>query len=153
MVSSGSGGQDPPVEMAPPVSGDAGEAQAAVADDWAICCSGGGIRSAAYCLGALQSLDEGGVLSKSKWILGVSGEAPGTPEERNLRYNTRYIAPNGATVLVGLFSLLLAGAATRRRRIRRLSPAERRSRPGCRPAMHTASPVGARPGARPGGQG
>jgi hypothetical protein len=83
----------------------------------------------------LQSLDEGGVLAKSKWILGVSGGsyiaasralvandlapdieprayAPGTPEERNLRYNTRYIAPNGATVLVGLFSLLLGAVVT-----------------------------------------
>ena len=27
--------------------------------DWAICCSGGGIRSATYCLGALQSLARG----------------------------------------------------------------------------------------------
>ena len=41
--------------------------------EWAICCSGGGIRSAAYCLGALQSLDQGGLLAKVKWILGVSG--------------------------------------------------------------------------------
>ena len=40
---------------------------------WAICCSGGGIRSAAYCLGALQSLDRSGLLAKVKWILGVSG--------------------------------------------------------------------------------
>ena len=38
-------------------------AQAPAAGDWAICCSGGGIRSAAYCLGALQSLDQGGLLS------------------------------------------------------------------------------------------
>ena len=43
------------------------------ADDWAICCSGGGIRSATYCLGGLQSLDERGVLGKAKWIVGVSG--------------------------------------------------------------------------------
>ena len=42
-------------------------------DDWAICCSGGGIRSATYCLGGLQSLDEGGLLGKAKWIVGVSG--------------------------------------------------------------------------------
>ena len=41
--------------------------------DWAICCSGGGIRSAAYCLGALQSLDTGGLLGTAKWIVGVSG--------------------------------------------------------------------------------
>jgi hypothetical protein len=38
--------------------------------------------------------------------------APGTPEERSLRDNTRYIAPNGATVLVGVLSLLLGALAT-----------------------------------------
>ena len=103
--------------------------------DWAVCCSGGGIRSAAYCLGALQSLEEGGLLAKVKWILGVSGGsyiaasralvartcrlgrkppayAPGTPEERNLRLDTRYIAPDGATVLVGVLSLLLGAIFT-----------------------------------------
>ncbi|HEX9355217.1 MAG TPA: hypothetical protein VF933_15565, partial [Streptosporangiaceae bacterium] len=57
---------------------DTGPAQAAGPDgaredDWAICCSGGGIRSAAYCLGALQSLEKCGLLAKVKWILGVSG--------------------------------------------------------------------------------
>jgi hypothetical protein len=102
--------------------------------DWAVCCSGGGIRSAAYCLGALQSLEEGGLLAKVKWILGVSGGsyiaasralvasnlpagaqpayAPGTPEELNLRDNTRYIAPDGATVLVGVLSLILGAITT-----------------------------------------
>ena len=140
MKSSGSGGQVPGMPPAPPGTGknqDAdGEARAAPAGDaWAVCCSGGGIRSAAYCLGALQSLDGGGLLAKAKWILGVSGGsyiatsralvahylaagaqphayAPGTPEERNLRYNTRYIAPNGATVLVGVLSLLLGAIVT-----------------------------------------
>jgi hypothetical protein len=104
-------------------------------DDWAICCSGGGIRSAAYCLGGLQSLDSGGLLGTAKWIVGVSGGsyiassralvahdlppgtvpkayAPGTAEERNFRDNTRYIAPNGATVLVGVLSLLLGAIVT-----------------------------------------
>jgi hypothetical protein len=103
--------------------------------DWAICCSGGGIRSAAYCLGGLQGLDRGGLLGAAKWIVGVSGGgyiassralvahdlppgtvphayAAGTAEERNLRDNTRYIAPNGATVLVGVLSLLLGAIAT-----------------------------------------
>src|SRR5260370_24654583 len=84
----------------------AGEARAPAADEWAICCSGGGIRSAAYCLGALQSLDRGGLLAKARWILGVSrgsyiatsralvahdlpartdphAYAPGTPAERS----------------------------------------------------------------------
>ncbi len=115
----------------------------AAEEKWAICCSGGGIRSAAYCLGALQSLQAGGLLAKAKWTLGVSGGsyiaasralvahelaaapgdsalaelepaayAPGTPEERNLRLDTRYIAPDGATVLVGALSLLLGVIVT-----------------------------------------
>jgi hypothetical protein len=139
MQSSGSGDQAPGDQAAPAVSGQgqatAAGPQAPAADDWAICCSGGGIRSAAYCLGALQSLDQLGLLAKVKWILGVSGGsyiatsralvahdlpggtephayAPGTPEELNLRYNTRYIAPNGATVLVGVLSLLLGAMVT-----------------------------------------
>ena len=113
----------------------AAEAGAPDGGDWAICCSGGGIRSAAYCLGALQSLDSGGLLGTAKWIMGVSGGsyiassralvahdlppgtvphayAPGSPEERNFRDNTRYIAPNGATVLVGALSLLLGAIVT-----------------------------------------
>ena len=113
----------------------AAEAGARGGGDWAICCSGGGIRSAAYCLGALQSLDSGGLLETAKWIVGVSGGsyiassralvahdlppgtvphayAPGTAEERNFRDNTRYIAPNGATVLVGVLSLLLGAIVT-----------------------------------------
>lgn len=103
--------------------------------DWAICCSGGGIRSAAYCLGALQALQEGGLLAKAKWILGVSGGsyisasralvahhlpegatpaayAPGSPEERNLRNNTRYLAPDGSVILVGMLSLFLGVLVT-----------------------------------------
>jgi hypothetical protein len=88
------------------------------------------VRSAAYCLGALQSLQQDGLLTQAKWIVGVSGGsyiaasralvahnlpakdkhtayAPGTPEERTLRLDTGYIAPDGATVLVGVLSLLL----------------------------------------------
>jgi hypothetical protein len=123
---------------APPPGSDrdvAAGVQAPAGDDWAICCSGGGIRSAAYCLGALQSLDRGGLLSKVKWILGVSGGsyiatsralvahhleagtqpppyAPGTAEELSLRYDSRYIAPNGSTILVGVLSMLLGAAGT-----------------------------------------
>ena len=43
------------------------------AEVWAVCCSGGGIRSASYCLGALQALEQSGFLAKAKLILGVSG--------------------------------------------------------------------------------
>jgi hypothetical protein len=102
--------------------------------DWAICCSGGGIRSATYCLGALQSLQELGLNAKARWLVGVSGGsyiaasvalvrhglkpgeppayAPGSAEEQHLRNNTHYIAPDAKTVLVGLLSLLLGVAVT-----------------------------------------
>ena len=70
-------GIDVPAQRAPAVPGRGrpadGEKRAPAAGDWAICCSGGGIRSAAYCLGALQSLDQARLLAKVKWILGVSG--------------------------------------------------------------------------------
>ncbi|HEX4256158.1 MAG TPA: hypothetical protein VH089_13775 [Streptosporangiaceae bacterium] len=103
--------------------------------EWAICCSGGGIRSATYCLGALQSLQQRGLNAKARWIVGVSGGsyiaaslalvrhglkadaelpayAPGSAEEQHLRNNTRYIAPDAKTVLVGLLSLLLGVVVT-----------------------------------------
>ena len=102
--------------------------------DWAICCSGGGIRSATYCLGALQSLARG-LYPRTRWIVGVSGGSyiaaslslvrkdldgstdgpayePGSAEEQHLRENTRYIAPDAKTVLVGILSLLLGVAVT-----------------------------------------
>ena len=119
---------------------DAGAAGGpAIAEKWAVCCSGGGIRSAAYCLGAMQGLQrDGGPLARANWLVGVSGGsyiaasralvahdlsaagdpsgqpayAPGTAEERNLRLDTRYIAPNGATVLAGVLSLLLGAVVT-----------------------------------------
>jgi hypothetical protein len=77
MQPSESGDRAPGNQAAPAASGPGQAAaagpQAPAADDWAICCSGGGIRSAAYCLGALQSLDQRGLLAKVTWILGVSG--------------------------------------------------------------------------------
>jgi hypothetical protein len=83
----------------------------------------------------LQSLDQGGLLAKVKWVLGVSGGsyiatsralvahnlpagakphayASGTAEESSLRYDTRYIAPNVSTVLVGVLSLILGAFST-----------------------------------------
>ena len=37
---------------------------------------------------------------------------PAPAEERNLRYDTRYIAPNGSTVLVGVLSMILGAVGT-----------------------------------------
>src|SRR6266545_4963078 len=50
-------------------------AQAPPEDDGriGICCSGGGIRSAAYNLGALQVLREEGVLGGAEYLAAVSG--------------------------------------------------------------------------------
>jgi hypothetical protein len=105
---------------------------------WAICCSGGGIRSASYCLGALQRLEEAKFLDKAALILGVSGGsyiaasrtlvargleldrdtagppayAPGSPEEEHLRDNTRYLVPDAKTLLAGVFTLLFGVAVT-----------------------------------------
>jgi hypothetical protein len=82
----------------------------------------------------LQRLDEGGLLGRAKWVVGVSGGsyiaasralvayrlgrgeadppayARGTPEEDNLRNNTHYIAPDAKTMLVAVLSLLLGAA-------------------------------------------
>lgn len=105
---------------------------------WAICCSGGGIRSASYCLGALQRLSAAGFLDKTKMIAGVSGGsyiaasralvahglasdsgnddraayAPGTPEEQHLRNNTRYLVPDAKTLLAGVLTLIFGVVAT-----------------------------------------
>ena len=95
-----------------------------------ICCSGGGIRSAAYNLGALQVLDSHQVLGRAQFLAAVSGGsyiagslatiasdsrkgtldppqksvyAPGSPEERHLRNNSSYLAPG----LSGRVRLLL----------------------------------------------
>jgi hypothetical protein len=119
---------EPAAEAAPPAPSGRNEL--------AICCSGGGIRSASYCLGAIQALEQAKVMSRVRSIFCVSGGsyiasartlvahdllgkkasepayAPGSPEERNLRNNTHYLAPNAAVVLTGVLSLLLGSAVT-----------------------------------------
>jgi hypothetical protein len=107
-------------------------------EKWAICCSGGGIRSASYSLGALQWLEGTNFLNKTRLVLGVSGGsyiaasralvarglemagdstdppayAPGSPEEEHLRDNTRYLVPDAKTLLAGVFTLLFGVAVT-----------------------------------------
>jgi hypothetical protein len=94
-----------------------------------ICCSGGGIRSACFNLGALQVLREKGELERAEYVSAVSGGcymaasfaavaaesprklldggppvyAPGSPEEQHLRNNSTYLAPG----LGGKLRLLL----------------------------------------------
>ncbi len=124
-------------DAAPKMRIKAGPGIAGKTGEWAVCCSGGGIRSASYCLGALQSLQEpgaNGLFRNVGHILSVSGGSyiaasralvardldsaappaygPGTPEERHLRENTHYIAPNAGIVLVGVLSLLVGVAVT-----------------------------------------
>jgi hypothetical protein len=40
-----------------------------------VCCSGGGIRAAAFSLGALDQLESAGVMSRARWLTAVSGGA------------------------------------------------------------------------------
>jgi hypothetical protein len=99
----------PPVAVAPrPVDGE---------EVIGICCSGGGIRSAAYNLGALQAMQEAGAFHRARYMTAVSGGsyiaashaivagysgnllpevpvyAPGSPEEQYLRNHSSYLAP------------------------------------------------------------
>lgn len=102
-----------------------------------ICCSGGGIRSAAYNLGALQVLEAHQVLGRAQFLAAVSGGsyiagslatvasasekgtlappqkavyAPGSPEERHLRNNSSYLAPGlGGRIRLVLRMLLGMG--------------------------------------------
>ncbi len=93
-----------------------------------ICCSGGGIRSAAFCLGALQELQKQHELRRASYLAAVSGGsyiasaismvaktgdedsekrllerlgpfAPGSPEEQYLRNRASYLAPTLAAKL------------------------------------------------------
>jgi Patatin-like phospholipase len=98
-----------------------------------ICCSGGGIRSAAFNLGALQSLDQAGVLRRADYLSAVSGGsyiasayaiasrhsdpellaerpafAPGTPEESWVRNHCSYLT-NGFTDTVRVVAIALVG--------------------------------------------
>jgi hypothetical protein len=56
-----------------PVPSHAGLLEQPVEHRVGICCSGGGVRSAAFNLGALQDLQAHGVLSRAKYVAAVSG--------------------------------------------------------------------------------
>jgi hypothetical protein len=102
----------------------------------AIACSGGGIRSAAFCLGGMQRLrdcdEEGASLyDRADRVYAVSGGgyiatalhmarkhsdaspevqksifAPGSPEEDWLRRRSKFLLPSGSTMINGVLSLL-----------------------------------------------
>ncbi|WP_109509554.1 hypothetical protein [Nocardioides speluncae] len=96
--------------------------------DTVIACSGGGIRSASFCLGALQALMAAGVYRGASAVVGVSGggymaaafhyvgrhltpadPAPfeqGTPELTLMRRQTRYLLPHKTELFRGLLSIL-----------------------------------------------
>jgi hypothetical protein len=54
----------PAAQAVPPTPGGLG-----------VCCSGGGIRAAAFALGALDRLEAGGVMARARWLTAVSGGA------------------------------------------------------------------------------
>jgi hypothetical protein len=98
-----------------------------------ICCSGGGIRSAAFNLGALQALDEQGLLRSADYLSAVSGGsyiasawtiaarhsdpelvrdqpvfAPGSPEESWVRNHSSYLT-DGVVDTLRLVGVALVG--------------------------------------------
>jgi len=102
-----------------------------------VCLSGGGVRSAAFALGALQALRRRGVLARASYLSAASGGgylaagwavshaavvpgddgsthperwAPGSPEERWFRDHSSYLVPNAAGGLAGV-ARLVAGVA------------------------------------------
>lgn len=138
-------GRPPPVELLPgrpPASPDAGpepdpdRPEQAAHRVRAVCCSGGGIRSAAYSLGGLQRLgrsepgetswyDEVDVLTAvsggsyiaasfamvqhDRAVAGTASPppyAPGSPEERRLRAHTRYLIEDPRVAALGIVNIL-----------------------------------------------
>lgn len=111
----------PPIDTTPTESG-------ASRTGTIICCSGGGIRSAAFSLGALQLLSEKGLYQKASAVIGVSGGgylaaafhvvrrsirpgepepfASGTSELARLRRRTHYLFPSVAVSARGILALL-----------------------------------------------
>lgn len=89
-----------------------------------ITCSGGGIRSASFCLGALQLLRERELYDKASTVIGVSGGgymaaafhvlrrtcadpfSPGSPELARLRRQTRYLLSGGRAMFRAALSVL-----------------------------------------------
>jgi len=107
---------------AEPVPSHVGPVEPAEEGKLGICCSGGGIRSAAFSLGALQTLQQRGKLEEAAYLAAVSGGsyiaaafsmvakagpgdsnadlldekppfAPNSPEEQYLRNRASYLAP------------------------------------------------------------
>lgn len=119
-----------------PVPSVDGPVEEAVAGKLGICCSGGGIRSAAFSLGALQVLQEEGELRRASYLAAVSGGsyiataisllrktgvddsdaellerkkpfAAGSPEEQYLRNRCSYLAPTASDkIFLGLRLIL-----------------------------------------------
>jgi hypothetical protein len=64
-------GEAHPPEVRYSPAPDAGSA--AAPSGLGVCCSGGGIRAAAFSLGALDRLESSGVMSRTRWLTAVSG--------------------------------------------------------------------------------
>jgi hypothetical protein len=97
--------------------------------------SGGGIRSSTFCLGALQAMNESGILKNVNYLSTVSGggyigtalsvgmstnggtfpfgktgqDVGETPETRHLRDNSRYLVQSGARSVISALAIYLRG--------------------------------------------
>ncbi|MEU8226635.1 hypothetical protein [Kribbella sp. NPDC048915] len=112
------------VELAPPATFRRPKRDGKDDGRLVITCSGGGIRSASFCLGALQLLRERGLYDKASTVIGVSGGgymaaafhvlrrtctdpfSPGSPELARLRRQTRYLLSGGRAMFRAALSVL-----------------------------------------------
>ena len=58
-----------------------------------ICCSGGGIRSATFCMGGLEALSVAGIYQKSTAVIGVSGGGYSAAAYQVMRWSPADVAP------------------------------------------------------------
>lgn len=112
------------VEVPPPATFSPSQDGSPDAGKLVITCSGGGIRSASFCLGALQHLSALGLYDRASSVIGVSGGgytaaafhvlrrgvsdpfAQGSPELARLRRQTRYLLPGGRAIFLAGLSVL-----------------------------------------------
>ncbi len=89
-----------------------------------VCCSGGGIRSAAYSLGALRTFEEAGVMDRARWLTAVSGGGYAATAWTLLRATQTSAdpQPNSASQVLDFLKQPVPGGSVGRHRFLRNGP-------------------------------
>jgi hypothetical protein len=93
------------------------EPEPASGDQLGVCCSGGGIRAAAFAIGALESLESRNVLRRARWLTAVSGGAYAATAWRLVKASAPE-APAATTIIDWLRSPIPRSSAGRHRFLR-----------------------------------